>query len=371
MKKIFLVSIITVFIYGLYGCAGSSKKNATGTDVVETPDSSPRHDIADLIDSDDETERDGVEDGQQSFEITDVSHDREKEKYQIPTLDPHLFDCSSNGAIPQKRLSPIPLSCYTDPDCHKRMVVGHRAAGGRFSVVAPENTLAAVRAALWMGLDGIEIDVRDTKDGHLILMHDATVDRTTDGTGEVSKLTLEQIEKLHIKVPEKLKGDFSCERVPTFKQVLELAKERLFIDVDVKTDRVDLVVKAIKEAGMQKYATFSTGSVSKAQKARQLCPECSIQVRPHSMNELNKDIELFDPDPQVIEVPRNLVKQAAPVVKKLGLKLYTDMFGEDAVLLLNGNPDLYLKGFEDGADIEATEFPTVVLDRLGRLGGAQ
>ena len=371
MKKIILVSIIAVFIYGLHGCTHSSKKNATGTDAVEIDDSGQNQDVKELIDLYEGRKLEVVDDNYQVHEITDLLYDQEEKKYQVPTLDPHLFDCSSNGAIPEKRLSPVPLNCYTDPDCHKRMVVGHRAAGGRFSVVAPENTLAAVRAALWMGLDGIEIDVRDTKDGHLILMHDATVDRTTDGTGEVSKLTLEQIERLHIKVPEKIKGDFSCERVPTFKQVLNLAKGRLFIDVDVKTDRVDLVVEAIKEAGMQKYATFSTGSVSKAQKARQLCPECSIQVRPHSMSELNKDIVLFDPDPQVIEVPRNLVKQAAPVVRKLGLKLYTDMFGEDAVLLLNGNPDLYLKGFEDGADIEATEFPTVVLDELGRLGGVQ
>ena len=371
MRKIVLVSIIAIFVYGFFGCGSStSKKSKTNTDVVEITESGHGQDVADT-DLDDESRKDVMEDDSQYLDIADVLPDKKEEKYQIPTLNPHLFDCSSNGAIPEKRLSPIPLSCYTEPDCHRRMVVGHRAAGGRFSVVAPENTLAAVRAALWMGLDGIEIDVRDTKDGHLVLMHDATVDRTTDGSGEVSEMTLEQIEQLHIKVSKKIKGDFSCERVPTFKQVLDLAKGRLFIDVDVKTDRVDLVIKAIKEAGMQKYATFSTGSVSKAQKARQLCPECSIQVRPHSMKELNKDIELFDPDPQVIEVPRNLVKQAAPVVKKLGLKLYTDMFGEDAVLLLKGDPDMYLKGFEEGADIEATEFPTVVLDKLGRLGGVQ
>ena len=67
--------------------------------------------------------------------------------------------------------------------------VAHRGASGNY----PENTLFAFRKALEIGVDEIELDLRMTKDGHLVIMHDATVDRTTDGTGEIAGLTLAEI----------------------------------------------------------------------------------------------------------------------------------------------------------------------------------
>lgn len=81
---------------------------------------------------------------------------------------------------------------------------------------APENTLAAFRYAIEIGVDWIEMDVQMTKDGALVVMHDETVDRTTDGIGRVRDLTLEQIRALDA-------GD--GEQVPTFEEVIALAKE--------------------------------------------------------------------------------------------------------------------------------------------------
>ena len=89
--------------------------------------------------------------------------------------------------------------------------IAHR--GG--STSAPENTLAAFRNAITQGADWLEFDVQMTKDGALVVIHDETVDRTTDGTGAVHDLTLEQIRSLDAGQGEK---------VPTFEEVLELAK---------------------------------------------------------------------------------------------------------------------------------------------------
>jgi len=89
--------------------------------------------------------------------------------------------------------------------------IAHR--GG--STSAPENTLAAFRTAITQGADWLEFDVQMTKDGALVVIHDETVDRTTDGTGAVHDLTLEQIRSLDAGQGEK---------VPTFEEVLELAK---------------------------------------------------------------------------------------------------------------------------------------------------
>lgn len=64
-------------------------------------------------------------------------------------------------------------------------IMGHRGASG----LEPENTLRSFRKAIELGVDYIECDVHATKDGHLVLIHDSTVDRTTNGTGEVKSFT--------------------------------------------------------------------------------------------------------------------------------------------------------------------------------------
>lgn len=91
-------------------------------------------------------------------------------------------------------------------------LIAHR--GG--PAYAPENTLAAFRSAIAIGADWIEMDIQMTKDGALIVMHDETVDRTTNGTGRVQDLTLEQILALDAG---------NGEQVPTFEEVIALAKK--------------------------------------------------------------------------------------------------------------------------------------------------
>ena len=87
--------------------------------------------------------------------------------------------------------------------------VGHRGSSVRY----PENTLAAFRTALESGAGGIELDVRVTRDGHPVVMHDATVDRTTDGFGAVAGMTLEAVRRLGV--------GRSREKVPTLREVFE------------------------------------------------------------------------------------------------------------------------------------------------------
>jgi len=91
-------------------------------------------------------------------------------------------------------------------------LIAHR--GG--PAYAPESTLAAFRNAIAVGADWIEMDIRMTRDGALVIMHDETVDRTTNGTGRVEELTLDQIGALDAG---------NGERVPTFDQVIDLAKK--------------------------------------------------------------------------------------------------------------------------------------------------
>lgn len=106
-------------------------------------------------------------------------------------------------------------------------VIGHRGAAG----AAPENTLPALRHAVQAGADAVEFDLRATRDGRLVLLHDGTVDRTTDGSGPVGEMTLAEVRKLdagHAFTPDRGRSfPFRGEgvRIPTLEDALEAAGE--------------------------------------------------------------------------------------------------------------------------------------------------
>jgi glycerophosphoryl diester phosphodiesterase len=124
------------------------------------------------------------------------------------------------------------------------LVVGHR---GLFHH-APENTLAGFRACLELRL-GFEFDVERTKDGHLICIHDGSVDRTTTGKGKLSEMTLEQVRRLD--AGSRFDPKFAGERVPTVEEVLKLVAEykqhEVLIAVDLKAAGVEGEVVRLAE----------------------------------------------------------------------------------------------------------------------------
>jgi len=110
--------------------------------------------------------------------------------------------------------------------------VAHRGA----SHEAPENTLAAFRLALEHGVPAVECDVRRTQDGHLVVIHDPTVDRTTDGHGAVGSLALEGVRRLD--AGRWFGHAFAGERIPLLDEVLDLVRGRALIMVEIKNDPV-------------------------------------------------------------------------------------------------------------------------------------
>ncbi len=117
----------------------------------------------------------------------------------------------------------------------------HRGASARL----PENTLASFRAALEAGAGGLELDVRVTRDGHPVVMHDATVDRTTDGFGEVAGMTLEAVRRLSAGLPG--------EKVPTLREVFEEFPDAA-LNLDIKDwylpGAEEVVLGVLREAGV-------------------------------------------------------------------------------------------------------------------------
>lgn len=147
------------------------------------------------------------------------------------------------------------------PHLQRRVTVtSHRGAGS----LEPENTLRALQHAIDLGADQIEIDVQLTKDGHLILMHDSSVDRTTNGTGKIAKLTFAEIRQLDAG---------SGERVPTLDEALALVNGKAILQIELKgPGTATPTVRTIEAAGKEDEVILTSFMHEELKEAHRLNP---------------------------------------------------------------------------------------------------
>ncbi len=119
-------------------------------------------------------------------------------------------------------------------------VIAHRADWRN----APENSLEAIRSAIAMGADMVEIDVRKTKDNQLVIMHDKTIDRTTNGKGLVSQWTLDSLKTLNLKNGQ---GRVTRFKIPTLEEALLEAKGRVLVNLDKSYNYFDQVYEVLRK----------------------------------------------------------------------------------------------------------------------------
>lgn len=143
------------------------------------------------------------------------------------------------------------LNEFNDPKSERIFVVSHRGDWRN----APENSLIAIRNCIDMGVDMVEIDVRMTKDGQLVLMHDETVNRTTSGKGNVSDLTLDELKKLYLKNGA---GHKTRHTVPTLEEALNIAKDKILVNIDKGYDYFDEVIKIIEKTDTKKQVLLKS-----------------------------------------------------------------------------------------------------------------
>lgn len=130
------------------------------------------------------------------------------------------------------------------------LLIAHRGASGH----EPENTLKAFKKALSLGADMIELDVRVSRDGFVVVMHDKHVDRITNGKGQVNTLTLQELRQLDA-------GD--GEKIPTFEEVLDLIHGRSKINIDLKDDlAVPITLQLIEKYVEKKVFSYDDFLIS-------------------------------------------------------------------------------------------------------------
>jgi glycerophosphoryl diester phosphodiesterase len=170
------------------------------------------------------------------------------------------------------------MAVAAEPSRHVA-VQAHRG----YSEIYPENTLLAVRSAFEAGADVVEVDLALTSDGRLVLMHDQTVDRTTDGQGPVSAFTLAQLRELD--AGSWKSNAYAGERVPTLEEVLELANGAGTVNLEIKSrgrlwsrtqDLIERAVRVVNEAGAADRVFFSSFEVRSLLEVRQHDPDMRL-----------------------------------------------------------------------------------------------
>lgn len=274
------------------------------------------------------------------------------------------YDCRAAGLGPAAT-RPQPLGCFADHDCTAPLVVGHRMA----TPFAPENSLAALRAAIRLGVDMVETDLRMTSDGHVVLLHDGSVDRTTTGTGAIGAYTLAELKTLSLKDgPDG--GRFDCEGVPTLVEAAALSRDKIVLELEVKETQAGVeAARYLKAEGLYGQALLLCDPAECAA-IRSAVPDAPIMTRPHRPSEVQAALD-YDPAPVMVHIDPTEAFTATAVLDQIhgvGAKVYASGFVlGDAQAAFADDLEGYRKVWGLGIEVQQVENPHWALMALSRL----
>lgn len=208
-------------------------------------------------------------------------------------------------------------------------VVAHRG----FSVEYPENTLLAFREAIELGVDFIEIDVHETKDGTLVVIHDHTLERTTDGRGAVKEKTFEEIQTLDA---GKWKGKFEGVKIPSLDEVLGFVAGKTRLLIEIKDANPEKICKLLLKHRMENYVVIASFDMEKVIRTRQMAPSVSTALISTAFPE-NPDILVKNGIP-IVEIEYHSVSEAEMkefVLRGISVGVWTVDDENDMKRLLN------------------------------------
>lgn len=235
------------------------------------------------------------------------------------------------------------------------MVAAHRGVHNE----CPENSMTAFRKGIELGIDVIELDVRHTKEDSLVVMHDATVNRTTNGKGKVEDLSFEEIRKLRLTY----KGKETNEQVPTLAEALALAKGKILVDLDIKTDHVATVLAAVERAQAMNSCLFFLGKATYAKMLKEKNAACKTLVRTHSAAEVDSLFAITTSEAVHID-DSHYTKAVTEKIKANGARVWANALGDTDKAAAAGNLKVYSQLLENGADMIQTDQPALLLEYL-------
>lgn len=215
---------------------------------------------------------------------------------------------------------------------------------------APENTLAAAKRCVELGLSYVEIDVRQSKDGVHYILHDRTVDRTTDGTGPIGAMTSDEVDRLD--AGGWFSEEFEGEAVPRVDEFVAWAKGKIKIYFDVKVADLAYLVELVERHDLQDECFFWFGNRYWAREFHELAPHLDLKINAGTAEAVKRAKSEFGAT--IIECPvESLDEEFIRTCRDLGIR----------IMVREGEPDIeaFRKTVEAGADLINLDHPELFL----------
>ncbi len=239
-------------------------------------------------------------------------------------------------------------------------VATHRAS----NEFAPENTLSAMQISLDLAVDYIEIDVRQTKDGKSLILHDGNLNRTTTGEGPLKELNFEEARKLSAGLW--FNPFFEAEKIPTLEESCQLLSahnnisvQKTYLYVDCKDINVKVLIDLLSKYKLLEGSVFYV-SEQQIEQIRTLAPNAKMLPALHSPKDLDRMIDTWHPyalDTNWKDLSKELIEKA----HAKGVKIFSDGFGD------NQNVDSYVQAIKAGIDVISTNKVSVICEAVEKI----
>jgi glycerophosphoryl diester phosphodiesterase len=289
----------------------------------------------------------------------------------VPTpqdfLPAQAYDCRAADVDTPVGARPHADACLYDRGCRSRFIMAHRM-GNPFG---PENSLSVLRASIQLGVDVAETDIRITADDRVVLIHDAEVDRTLEGSGDVRDLTLAEIQAMALKRggtdPE---GEFGCEHAPSLEEAMEAARGKIVVELETKNiEAAPIAAAYLRDNDLYAWA-YVQGNAEECLAAREGADDVPLAFRLESLDDIPA-LDALDPPPILVEIDDSESIRESPelraVLEAKDIKLFTNAFVSADLLAVTGDDSQYDAIFERGYDMLQSEVVHLALYSQERI----
>ncbi|WOI42274.1 glycerophosphodiester phosphodiesterase [Bacillus altitudinis] len=189
-------------------------------------------------------------------------------------------------------------------------IIAHRGS----SSAAPENTIAAFDVAVEQGADYIELDVQMTMDQHVVVIHDDTVDRTTNGNGLVKSYTLDQLKKLD--AGSWFEQQYTNERIPTLQEILERYSQRIGILIEIKHPKRQIgiekaVARIINRFSYSRHIIIQSFDVHALQRIKAFAPSLrtALIIKPDAFKLTKRKLTTYSSFANCLNMKKTMINR--------------------------------------------------------------
>ena len=250
---------------------------------------------------------------------------------------------------------------FNNPESKTILIAAHRGA----HIGNCENSILSTKQSIKLGVDIIELDVKVTKDGVPVLMHDGQIDRTTNGKGKVEDYTLAELKQFRLR---NWLGILTDETIPTFEEVLKVTKGKIMIDIDLKTGTLEPIVEVVKRMEVQNQVFYFDDDYDALISIRKMDEKSIFMPRAYSYEMADSALKCFSPVVVHID-PSFYSEKVTNLLRKNNARIWINALGEaDAMMRYGDMEEVFEKLTIYGANIIQTNEPAMLLEYVRAIG---